>query len=88
MNHDELAELEAYARSADAPPRLRLIQSRVDAGRYTWADIAAGRVDEPALRALVDDPHQRARFRQLSRWAEAQRPWHTIESEALRLFFP
>jgi hypothetical protein len=83
----ELKEIEAYARSADASSSLRLIQSRIDAGRYAWKDVAAGRVDDPALRALLDEHRDRRRFRQLARWAEAQKPWPVIEHEARRLFF-
>jgi hypothetical protein len=83
----ELAGIEEYARSADAPAHLRLLQLRIDAGWYSWQDVVAGRVDDPAARRLLDDLDRTAvPYRQLGRWAEEGRSWDEIKDEVRQLF--
>ncbi|MDA3648805.1 hypothetical protein LZ318_12815 [Saccharopolyspora indica] len=47
---EDLAEIEQFARGDQAPPELRDLQRRIDAGELSWQDVRAGRVaDDPGV---------------------------------------
>ncbi|HEY8373213.1 MAG TPA: hypothetical protein VIL00_10755 [Pseudonocardiaceae bacterium] len=54
LSPEDLAEMERYARSGNAPKELRELQQRIDAGELSWQDVASGRVanDPQVQRAL------------------------------------
>lgn len=53
VTEQDLAEIERYARSGNAPKEFKELQQRIDSGEFSWQDIAAGRVmDEGVQKAL------------------------------------
>lgn len=46
LSEDTVARITEYARYSDAHPALRELQRDIDAGRYTWQDVAEGRVEK------------------------------------------
>ncbi|WP_344868065.1 hypothetical protein [Amycolatopsis ultiminotia] len=51
---ERIAALKAAASRPDAPPELRLIKRKVDAGELSWEDVAAGRAfADPEVRELA-----------------------------------
>jgi hypothetical protein len=53
VSEQDLAEIERYARSGNAPKEFKDLQQRIDSGEFSWKDIAAGRVmDEGVQKAL------------------------------------
>lgn len=56
LTDEELRGFERAARDPLAPPELRLLARKVDAGAFTWRDIAEGRCfDDPEIRAAFPD---------------------------------
>jgi hypothetical protein len=55
LSEQDLAEIERFAKSPGAPKELKDLQSRVDAGEMSWADVASGRAvhDEGVQKALA-----------------------------------
>lgn len=55
MSEQDLAEVERFARSANAPKEYKDLQRRVDSGELSWQDVAAGRAlnDEGVQKALA-----------------------------------
>lgn len=53
LSEKDLAEIERFARSSSAPPALKDLQRKVDAGELSWKDISDGR-------ALGSEEMQRA----------------------------
>ena len=54
LTEQDLAEIERYARSGNAPKEFKDLQQRIDSGEFSWKDIAAGRVmDEGVQKALA-----------------------------------
>ena len=50
----DLAEIERYARSGNAPKEFKDLQQRIDSGEFSWQDIASGRVmDDGVQKALA-----------------------------------
>ncbi|MEQ0564719.1 hypothetical protein ABJI51_37065 [Amycolatopsis sp. NEAU-NG30] len=51
---ERIAALKAAASRPDAPPHLRLVKRKIDAGELTWEDVASGRAfADPEVRALA-----------------------------------
>ena len=51
---ERIAALKAAASRPDAPPQLRLIKRKVEAGELSWEDVASGRAfADPDVRALA-----------------------------------
>lgn len=54
VSEQDLAAIERYARSGNAPREFKDLQQRIDSGEFSWKDIAAGRVmDEGVQKALA-----------------------------------
>ncbi|ASO18142.1 hypothetical protein FHR81_002538 [Actinoalloteichus hoggarensis] len=55
LSEAEIAQIEQFARSKDAPAELRALQERIDKGDLSWRDIADGSAvqDEQVQRALA-----------------------------------
>jgi hypothetical protein len=54
VSEQDLAAIERYARSGNAPKEFKDLQQRIDSGEFSWKDIAAGRVmDEGVQKALA-----------------------------------
>lgn len=54
VTEQDLAAIERYARSADAPKEFKDLQQRIDSGEFSWQDVAAGRaMDEGVQKALA-----------------------------------
>ncbi|MFC3892484.1 hypothetical protein ACFOWZ_13460 [Lentzea rhizosphaerae] len=54
VSEQDLAAIERYARSGNAPKEFKDLQQRIDTGEFSWKDIAAGRVmDEGVQKALA-----------------------------------
>lgn len=54
VTEQDLAEIERYARSGNAPKEFKDLQQRIDSGEFSWKDIAAGRVmDDGVQKALA-----------------------------------
>jgi hypothetical protein len=54
VSEQDLAEIERYARSGNAPKEFKDLQQRIDSGEFSWKDIASGRVmDEGVQKALA-----------------------------------
>ena len=54
VSEQDLAAIERYARSGNAPKEFKDLQQRIDSGEFSWKDIAAGRVmDEGVQNALA-----------------------------------
>ncbi|APU12576.1 hypothetical protein UA75_02450 [Actinoalloteichus sp. GBA129-24] len=55
LTEAEIAQIEQFARSKDAPPELAALQARIDKGDLSWGDIADGSAvqDEQVQRALA-----------------------------------
>jgi len=49
---DGAEELAQFARSAEAPPELRAVQSRIDRGEFTWEQAWTEDVDDEDVRRL------------------------------------
>ncbi|MDA3643163.1 hypothetical protein LZ318_19175 [Saccharopolyspora indica] len=50
ITDQEMAEIEAYARSRQAPQELQELQRRVDAGEFSWNDVRSGvAMQDPAV---------------------------------------
>lgn len=53
VSEQDLAEIERYARSGNAPKEFKDLQQRIDSGEFSWQDIASGRVmDDGVQKAL------------------------------------
>jgi hypothetical protein len=53
---ERIAVLKIAASRPDAPPHLKLVKRKVDAGELSWEDVAAGRAfADPEVRALAAD---------------------------------
>ncbi|SFQ43652.1 hypothetical protein [Amycolatopsis rubida] len=80
---DTPERIEAIKRAAsrpDAPAQLRLIKRKVDAGEYSWEDVAAGRAfADPEVRALADEKLSEAKDI-LEELEEGQRPEEILEA--------
>ncbi|GAB3143429.1 hypothetical protein GCM10027258_30470 [Amycolatopsis stemonae] len=51
---EKIAALQAAAARPDAPPQLRLLKRKVDAGELSWEDVASGKAfADPEVRALA-----------------------------------
>ncbi|MBK1786884.1 hypothetical protein [Prauserella cavernicola] len=56
LSQQDVEQIEAHARSKDAPRELRELQERVDRGDLSWNDIAAGRfMDDPQVRSALEN---------------------------------
>lgn len=54
VTEQDLAAIERYARSGNAPKEFKELQQRIDSGEFSWQDIAAGRVmDDGVQKALA-----------------------------------
>ncbi len=54
VTEQDLAAIERYARSGNAPKEFKELQQRIDSGEFSWQDVAAGRVmDEGVQKALA-----------------------------------
>ncbi|MET9631398.1 hypothetical protein ABZX92_28445 [Lentzea sp. NPDC006480] len=54
VSEQDLAEIERYARSGNAPEEFKDLQQRIDSGEFSWKDIASGRVmDDGVQKALA-----------------------------------
>ena len=54
VTEQDLAAIERYAKSPNAPKEFKDLQQRIDSGEFSWQDIAAGRVmDEGVQKALA-----------------------------------
>ncbi|WP_134730342.1 hypothetical protein [Amycolatopsis nivea] len=80
---DTPERIEAIKRAAsrpDAPAQLRLIKRKVDAGEYSWEDVAAGRAfADPEVRALADEKLSEAKDI-LEELEEGQSPEEILEA--------
>ncbi|WP_020672061.1 hypothetical protein [Amycolatopsis nigrescens] len=51
LSKQDIEQIEAFAKSKDAPKELRELQKRIDDGDLSWQDIAGGRhLDDPQVR--------------------------------------
>jgi hypothetical protein len=54
VSEQDLAAIERYARSGNAPKEFKDLQQRIDSGEFSWQDIASGRVmDDGVQKALA-----------------------------------
>lgn len=54
LTDEDIEAISKHARGADAPPALRELQARIDAGDLTWRDITSGRAaGEPGVREAL-----------------------------------
>ncbi|HET9254975.1 MAG TPA: hypothetical protein VFO16_07200 [Pseudonocardiaceae bacterium] len=54
LSEDDLRRIEEAARAGDASCEMRELQRRIDAGEFTWREIADGhRMDDPGVRAAL-----------------------------------
>lgn len=57
VSPERIAAIKAAALRPDAPPQLRLLKRKVDAGELSWEDVASGRAfADPEVRALAAGP--------------------------------
>ncbi|MGV9297197.1 hypothetical protein [Amycolatopsis sp. NPDC003676] len=80
---DTPERIEAIKKAAsrpDAPAQLRLVKRKVDAGEFTWEDVAAGRAfADPEVRALADEKLSEAKDI-LEELEEGQSPEEILEA--------
>lgn len=54
LSEDDIRRIEEAARSRDASREMRELQWRIDAGEFTWRDVADGQhLDDPHVRAVL-----------------------------------
>lgn len=54
LSEDDLRRIEEAARSGEASRETRELQRRIDAGEFTWREVADGRrMDDPGVRAAL-----------------------------------
>lgn len=80
---DTPERIEAIKRAAsrpDAPAQLRLVKRKVEAGEFSWEDVAAGRAfADPEVRALADEKLSEAKDI-LEELQEGQSPEEVLEA--------
>ncbi|WP_275291477.1 hypothetical protein [Amycolatopsis sp. La24] len=80
---DTPERIEAIKRAAsrpDAPAQLRLVKRKVEAGEFSWEDVAAGRAfADPEVRALADEKLSEAKDI-LEELEEGQSPEEILEA--------